>query len=295
MSEKPRGDRRRAVLGIDAAWTEHEPSGIAVVLEDKPGFWRVVFVAPSYESFCHYGYHCFPIDWRLKHKGTVPHAGALFGTASQLASPLEELSWTVAVDMPMSRTPIVGRRPADDALARRFGGVGCGTHSPSASRPGKMSTILVEGFAKLGCPLANAGTSRFEDTLLEVYPHPALLALLSRSYRVPYKVSKSRDYWPRASAKTRIKNLLAEYRAIIEALSTKLYGLKSKFLVPDDAPTLRSLKPYEDGLDALVAAWVAVECLEGRGEAFGDENAAIWCPRTATASMAAPMRASSSR
>ena len=36
---------------------------------------------------------------------------------------------------------------------------------------------------------------------------------------------------------------------------------------------------YEDTLDALISAWVGIECLVGRGDAFGDSTAAIWCPR----------------
>jgi hypothetical protein len=34
-----------SVLGIDAAWTKKEPSGVAL-LEDFPGGWRCVVVAP---------------------------------------------------------------------------------------------------------------------------------------------------------------------------------------------------------------------------------------------------------
>ena len=38
------------ILGIDAAWTAHEPSGVALVRFDG-GSWRCVAVAPCYASF----------------------------------------------------------------------------------------------------------------------------------------------------------------------------------------------------------------------------------------------------
>lgn len=38
------------VLGIDAAWTEKEPAGVAL-LEGRSEVWRCVAVAPSYDSF----------------------------------------------------------------------------------------------------------------------------------------------------------------------------------------------------------------------------------------------------
>ena len=37
-------------------------------------------------------------------------------------------------------------------------------------------------------------------------------------------------------------------------------------------------KPYEDTLDAVVCAWVAMCALEGRGVPFGDESSAVRIP-----------------
>jgi predicted RNase H-like nuclease len=46
------------------------------------------------------------------------------------------------------------------------------------------------------------------------------------------------------------------------------------------APEIRGwrLKAYEDRLDAVVCAAVAIAGLKGDARAFGDENAAIWVP-----------------
>ena len=38
------------------------------------------------------------------------------------------------------------------------------------------------------------------------------------------------------------------------------------------------LKAYEDALDAIVCAWIAICALEARAVPFGDETSAIWIP-----------------
>ncbi len=40
----------RAVLGIDAAWTERQPSGVALVVDNGAG-WRLHKIAASYKAF----------------------------------------------------------------------------------------------------------------------------------------------------------------------------------------------------------------------------------------------------
>jgi predicted RNase H-like nuclease len=41
----------------------------------------------------------------------------------------------------------------------------------------------------------------------------------------------------------------------------------------------REVKAYEDTLDAIVCAWVAICALEGQAKPFGDRDSAIWIPR----------------
>lgn len=55
-----------AVLGIDAAWTENRPSGVAVVKETA-GTWTCVGVAPSYEAFL-----ALPQGVKVDWEGHVP-------------------------------------------------------------------------------------------------------------------------------------------------------------------------------------------------------------------------------
>lgn len=49
------------------------------------------------------------------------------------------------------------------------------------------------------------------------------------------------------------------------------------------------VKAYEDTLDGVICAWVAIRALEGRATSFGDENSAIWIPHPlSTGSSKAP-------
>ena len=101
----------------------------------------------------------------------------------------------VSVDMPLATTPINSRRAADTAIASSFGPKGCAVHSPSALRPGAIADQLRERFAQLGVGLHTTTPARQGPALIECYPHVALLALLNRDYPVPYKVSRSAQYW----------------------------------------------------------------------------------------------------
>jgi predicted RNase H-like nuclease len=97
--------------------------------------------------------------------------------------------------MPLATVAITARRKADDAVSKTFGARGCAVHTPSASRPGLIGTTLRDGFMAAGFALGTTSTSAGTAShLLEVYPHPALLALAGAPSRLPYKVSRVRAY-----------------------------------------------------------------------------------------------------
>lgn len=267
--------KRRAVLGTDAAWTSGQPSGVALVYETDGG-WVCAAATPSYSSFIALALKGTAIDWNGPLAAGSPDPQALKKAVVALLPDSHDFSLTITVDMPVSKKAITARREADNAVSRRFGAAGCGTHSPSAERPGRIGAALTKGFGALGHRVAAVGDS-VEGALLEVYPHPALLVLLGRDRRVPYKVSRSRQYWPGASPTERVGLLLREFRQIHAALAARIENVDVP--LPRSVPTLSALKRFEDTLDALISAWVGIECLEGRGDAFGDSTAAIWCPR----------------
>jgi predicted RNase H-like nuclease len=180
----------------------------------------------------------------------------------------------VAVDMPLSHRPIVGRRRSDDEISRVYGGRHCSTHSPSALRPGSVGEALQRGLEAEGFELAT--TQLRGRSLVEVYPHPALVELTGAPRRLPYKVGKLRSYWPNHSPSQRREALLAAWREIVAALETKVAGVAGDLQMPlADAP-IRTLKSVEDRLDAVVCAWVGACIFEGRALAHGDAESAIW-------------------
>lgn len=262
------------VLAIDAAWTADEPSGVALVSTTATG-WRCVAVSPSYGAFIGLGAG-FGVNWGGHFTGQAPDVTGLLAAATRLVGATVDL---VTVDMPIATVPIAGRRAADNEVSIRFGGLGCSTHTPNAVRPGPLGATLSTNLAARGFPIANANDlAGTPNRLVEVYPHPALLSLLHRDYRVPYKVSKARRYWPNATTERRIEFLLGEFTAIHQALSAFFGPLGVPLPQAAEIQTCRQLKKYEDALDALVCAWVGVRYLEGATIGLGDNTAAIWCP-----------------
>jgi predicted RNase H-like nuclease len=275
--EYPKLERKpvNVILSIDAAWTTHEPSGVAVVIFSRDK-WRCAGVAPSYSAFLSLAAGNF-VEWGARHfDGSTPKAALLLEAAGSLAGASVDL---VTIDMPVATVPIISRRTADVSISREFGKRGCATHTPSATRPGPLGASISQQFMEAGYTIAttsdSAGTSM---RLLEVYPHPALLTLLQRRYRVPYKVRKARRYWPGFTVERRISALLDEFRAIYKALTPIVDHIGIVLPRPDTIPTLAALKRYEDALDAIICAWVGIRYAEGVAIAFGDATAAIWCP-----------------
>ena len=277
MGETPDSDKGNAVLGIDAAWTAHQPSGIALLQNTAHG-WSCLAIAPSYDSFLAQASGA-PWDPEQKATGSRPNPAALLQASRQLSG--AEIS-CVSVDMPLATTPITSRRAADTAISSRYGRRGCAVHSPSAERPGSIADQLRANFAALGVPLHTSGSDLTEPALIECYPHVALLALLKRDYRVPYKVSRSGQYWKaeQLSRHERIERLLDQFRAIKTGLDDHISGIPELIPEPAEVTTLASLKPVEDMLDGLICAWIGIEHLGGRTIGLGDQTAAIWIPQS---------------
>jgi predicted RNase H-like nuclease len=85
---------------------------------------------------------------------------------------------------------------------------------------------LSNDFAAAGYTLATTETPECSTPrLVEVFPHPALLSLFKRDRRVPYKVAKSRKYWPDLDVNGRIEALLEVFQEIYSALSRILGAL----------------------------------------------------------------------
>ncbi|TBZ59730.1 DUF429 domain-containing protein [Rhizobium leguminosarum bv. viciae] len=259
----------RAVLGIDAAWTEREPSGVALIVA-RGSRWRLLKAAASYAAFARDGKDVDPI---VRHRGSLPDAPSLLAAAHEkLGTPVD----VVAIDMPLSLTPIIGRRASDNMISSEYGARHASTHTPSVTRPGSLSDELRVGFEVAGYPLAVSEPRG--RALLEVYPHPALIELASADRRLPYKHSKSRKYWPDESAVVRRQNLFETWRRILMLLDAKIQGVGDVLSLPSSDARGFEMKAFEDALDAVVCAWVGACVMDGRARAFGDRESAIWIP-----------------
>jgi predicted RNase H-like nuclease len=253
-------------------------TGVSLLEQIRSG-WRLAAVAPSYETFVELSQGT-AVDWNAKKfTGSRPRIAEVLQAARKLTS--AEIG-VVAVDMPVATVRFDSRREADSAISRAFGGRGCSAHSPSAERPGSLGASVMAQLECEGFPLATTcrdSQGRAACTI-EVYPHPALLVLLSRGYRVCYKVSRSLKYWKGTSVSERIRYLLQEFRQIQAALQSELGPLTFELPRTGQVSTLSKLKRYEDALDAIVCGWVGSRYLDGRADAYGDLTSTIWVPNT---------------
>jgi predicted RNase H-like nuclease len=260
----------RAVLGIDAAWTLTRPSGVALALESREG-WHLLATASSYQRFLALADKCQLAD--ESPTGSPPNAAALLAAASLLCGRPVDL---VAIDMPLAHLPIVGRRLSDNAVSRAYGARKCGTHTPSVARPGRVSDDLRLAFEQAGYPLR---TNNFSAPgIIEVYPHPALLELAGATERLRYKASKVRSYWPSATSLERRALLYRQWNLIVALLDSEIAGVRSLMPVLEMTASGTEIKAYEDQLDAIVCAWVAMRVLDGHAKSYGDNQSAIWIP-----------------
>lgn len=259
---------KRAVLGIDAAWTVGQPSGVALAAECSDG-WHLLAVESSYQRF--HARSTGSVKPEERPSGSQPCASVLLEAARSLCGVDMDL---VAVDMPLSREPIRGRRAADNEVSRAYGGRKCATHTPSAERPGPISDQLREAFEAAGYRLLTTDVST--PGLIEVYPHPTLVELAGALERLKYKVSKSRAYWPSLSPSERRIRLYEQWSQIVDLLDAKIVGVAAAFQGFESATRGFEMKATEDALDAVVCTWTAICALTGRAVPYGDETSAIW-------------------
>jgi predicted RNase H-like nuclease len=257
----------KTILGIDAAWTSQEPSGVALVINDVEG-WRLLKAASSYQVFLREQ----PAS-TARHRGSPPDPHALLAKSFAIAQMPVTI---VAIDMPLSTKPIVGRRASDNMISSVYGARHAGTHTPNALRPGKVSDELTAGFKKVGYPLLTSEVRL--PGLIEVYPHPALIELSAATRRLPYKHSKSRKYWPDDAPMGRRLKLFETWKQIVMLLEDKVKGVAAALPLPELSARAYELKAFEDALDAVVCAWVGACVIDGLARSYGDDSSAIWVP-----------------
>jgi predicted RNase H-like nuclease len=221
-------------IGIDLAWSGRNPSGVAALRGDPSG-------------------------------ATLLEAPALLGDLQAIGAYVCRLVGDgpalVAVDAPLRVPNASGRRPAEAALAHVFQRYEAGAH-PANRRLLDHAPDGVRGEALVAL-LATHGfhaTERIEAheggrLVTEVYPHAAMVGLFGLTKTLKYKArGRQRGREERLAAWSTYQHHLRT----LAAADPPLVGHDE--LLGVEVATLRgaALKGYEDRVDALLCAYIAL-------------------------------------
>jgi predicted RNase H-like nuclease/ppGpp synthetase/RelA/SpoT-type nucleotidyltranferase len=227
-------------VGVDLAWGERRPTGLAVLDAD----------------------------------GHLVHLSAQTTDESILTAlaPFVGGRCLVAVDAPLVVANPTGNRPCEAALNRDFARFDAGAHPSNTGKPELAGTPRGARLAtRLDLDIDPA--SRAGRRAIEVYPHPATVALFRLGRTLKYKNKKGRT--------------LPQLRSELLALMRHLEGLRGSAppMFVDDAPPWKALvaavesagrksdlRVAEDQVDAVVCAYVALfaERQPDRTTTYGD-------------------------
>ncbi|HEU4323956.1 MAG TPA: DUF429 domain-containing protein [Roseiflexaceae bacterium] len=189
----------------------------------------------------------------------------------------------VAVDAPLRVPNAVGRRPCEGELAAVFGRYQAGAH------PANRRLLARDGIVRGEALVAELEQRGFAYTdritagvpvraVLEIYPHPATVALFGLERTLKYKSKPGRSAEVRHSA-------WREYQRHLRALAQADPPLRGHGqLLERDPVTLsgQRLKDYEDQVDALMCAYIALYAFrwgDQRCQAFGTlDTGSIYTP-----------------
>jgi hypothetical protein len=90
----------RSVLGIDAAWSNNYPNGVALLAEREDG-WHLVKLANSYERFL--AFPEVPSTAGIRPRGSPAETFRLLHACTQRIGNSVDV---IAVDMPLSHAPM---------------------------------------------------------------------------------------------------------------------------------------------------------------------------------------------
>jgi predicted RNase H-like nuclease len=207
-------------IGVDLAWGERKPTGVAV-LDDG---------------------------------GRLVHLGVAGDDASILAllGPYAEGDCLVAIDAPLVVTNPSGNRRCEAELNRDFRAFDAGAHPSNTSRP-----WFADGGrgARLTRALDLNATSRRQA--IEVYPHAASVALFHLDRTLKYKQKQGRDT---AQLKRELLRLIELIETLRDAdpplrLGPDWHHIRQAVA---DATRKFELRRAEDPVDAVICAYVAL-------------------------------------
>jgi predicted RNase H-like nuclease len=165
-----------------------------------------------------------------------------------------------AIDAPLIVTNTTGRRPCERAISHCFGAHHAGAHSSNLGLPAFAKGVRGERIAKaLGLNVDPTFEPRSRiQRAIEVYPHPAIVALFDLQLTLKYKAKRGRTTSGRCTA---FRELLAHLEALVQAEPPLDVSACARWewmrTVVEHAPNGAALDRAEDELDAYVCAYVA--------------------------------------
>ena len=164
----------------------------------------------------------------------------------------------MAVDAPLWVPNKTGRRPGEAEIGRAFARYQAGAHPANRSRlafdgivrgEALVAALAARGFVH--APEVAAGA--LVRQVIEVFPHPAMVALFGLDRTLKYKARPGR------SADLRL-NEWRRYQDYLGALAQPTRRCTARPLIAQDVAALRGrrLKDYEDQVDALMCAYIAL-------------------------------------
>ncbi|MGA8257415.1 MAG: DUF429 domain-containing protein, partial [Nocardioides sp.] len=205
-------------VGIDLAWGDNKPTGLAVL----------------------------DADARLLHVSAVRGDDEI---EAELAAYVEG-DCLVAIDAPLVVRNATGSRPAEKALSADFRQFDAGTHPSNTGKPEFADGPRGGRVAKrLGLDIDPRSGRRRRG--LEVYPHPATVVLFGLPKILRYKAKPGRDL---ELLRAELLTLMSLVETVVTTDETWA-GLRAAV---ESASRKSELRRVEDQVDAVVCAYVAL-------------------------------------
>ncbi|CAN5292823.1 bifunctional ribonuclease/(p)ppGpp synthase [soil metagenome] len=213
-------------IGVDLAWGANRPTGVAVV-----------------DDAC----HLVHLSARTTDETIVDALG-----------PFVEGACLVAVDAPLVVNNPTGNRPCEAALNADFARFDAGAHPSNTARK-ELSPIPRGAVLATALGLDMDPESRSDRRAIEVYPHPATVALFRLGRTLKYKNKPGRPVPLLRSELGRLMRLLEGLSAAATPLHLVEHDAWRTLAVAVESAQRKSdLRRAEDQVDAVVCAYVAM-------------------------------------
>lgn len=225
-------------IGLDLAWSPRNPSGLATL--------RVQLGDPGRQNLTGH-----LVDSRI------------LQTDEEILDYIQAQArgdpCLVAVDAPLRVPNLTGQRRAEAELNRVFRAYAAGAHPANRRLLAKDGQVrgeaLVQALSRYGFrEQASIEQGSLARQITEVFPHSAMVSLFGLSRSLPYKARPRRTWLQREQA----WRLYQQHLRALASADPSLQGHEPLLQVEVGSLRGRQLKNYEDQVDALMCAYIAL-------------------------------------